>query len=989
MASKYGDKPKIQSGMFETGKQIRHGTSEIVRCGHILQGDNFNKNAKQDLLAAAKIVMQGTVRELHLADKYDVLKLIEAANICKQELNKTNSLTAEQLVNVARSLSAGIVNVIKLSSERIKNLADPMMKRRLDNANNVCRTETQTLVRSLGAILQNPSNQQAKQEKDAKTRDLHAALDEIIDVARASCKGMFDELDMDFDVKGNSVSIQDLRDAHNKLRSEVANLENGIFNTKKGDDAANALRQINDLVRQELNMANGFLEDCDDEDTKAQIAEAINELQSIPSGLAPQAKKALAPGASRADGDQVRKTDKELLDASNSLLNSVAPLYDGQLARVSRKILDDLPPLRDATFRGDKPDSTARTKNVVGDIQAMGPLAETAAGMTDDPDKKKRLLDGRDELKRLTPAMVTAVRGAQDNPRDAAARKRLDDALNAIARAVGGLGDPNNATLMYHTNEMFTSGPVNRRNVNKRYYNPEAEAANAFLEPAGEAKDIIARIPILLQDRDMKGLDEAMRALRDALDALRNAANDAANKDDNPDRARRIRDAAKQLDPLQKTYEDDVNAARNKPGDVGAINKVRASGDRLGDGIDRVVAAGVPSLLEQLLDNSRLLNQDLDTESDAAANGRDPTDAYNDAVDDARRQLAAAGALAALTPDNDKKARLKQAMDDLLRSLEALKRATDNMKNNPNDPRAKQELEDAIRRVRDADAAIVAEAYDDPIKAALEAQDRARKAMQAMRGAIQNKDKAKAQAIIDDLQTTMRRQAALCKAIARSTKDPKSKAAILQACMAINNAILGMIATLQDMISKEDWDGALKTLDKLLAEFNKVDKKLRDALIPQTSDDPVPKDEIDAAAMQVKKAISRKHIDESTAEGRVYAAAQRVAEDMILLSEASRKGGKSDVIFIARRIAQHVADMHKNAQQVCDKCKDPILRDQVMSIAHAVRNISTQLKIITAVKATTDREDPTVRAQLVKCAKQLANNTVGIVNAVEVASIKF
>jgi len=291
MASKYGDQPKIQSGMFETAKTIRGGTSEIVRCGHALQTDNYNKQAKKDLLTASKVVMQGTVRELHLADKYDVNKLINAANLCKQELNKTQHLNAEQLVNVVRALSAGIVNVIRLSSERIKQLADPMMKRRLDSANNVCKTETQTLVRALGAVLQQPGNQQAQQEKETKTRALHAALDEIIEVARLSCKGMFDELDMDFDVNANPVSIQDLRDAHDKLKAEVANLENGVFVSKKGDEAANALRQINDLIRQELNLANGFLEDCDDEDAKAQIAQAINDLQSRPSDIAPLAKK--------------------------------------------------------------------------------------------------------------------------------------------------------------------------------------------------------------------------------------------------------------------------------------------------------------------------------------------------------------------------------------------------------------------------------------------------------------------------------------------------------------------------------------------------------------------------------------------------------------------------------------------------------------------------------------------------------------------------
>jgi len=36
-------------------------------------------------------VLQGTVAELHLADKYDVTKLIKAANLCKEDIQRSHS----------------------------------------------------------------------------------------------------------------------------------------------------------------------------------------------------------------------------------------------------------------------------------------------------------------------------------------------------------------------------------------------------------------------------------------------------------------------------------------------------------------------------------------------------------------------------------------------------------------------------------------------------------------------------------------------------------------------------------------------------------------------------------------------------------------------------------------------------------------------------------------------------------------------------------
>jgi len=107
------------------------------------------------------------------------------------------------------------------------------------------------------------------------------------------------------------------------------------------------------------------------------------------------------------------------------------------------------------------------------------------------------------------------------------------------------------------------------------------------------------------------------------------------------------------------------------------------------------------------------------------------------------------------------------------------------------------------------------------------------------------------------------------------------------------------------------------------------------------------------------------------------------------MSDAATRGANSEVIVISRRIHALVGQVGVYAKAVADMCKDPILKDQVMSITHAINNISVQLKIITAVKAAGGTQDNSVKAQLVKCAKSLASNVVSVCNAVEIAAIRI
>lgn len=95
---------------------------------------------------------------------------------------------------------------------------------------------------------------------------------------------------------------------------------------------------------------------------------------------------------------------------------------------------------------------------------------------------------------------------------------------------------------------------------------------------------------------------------------------------------------------------------------------------------------------------------------------------------------------------------------------------------------------------------------------------------------------------------------------------------------------------------------------------------------------------------------------------------------MICAQAAAKSGNKKEIILCARRIAELVSEVLKQAQEAASRCTDKRLSETLLTHAQAAKNFATQLKILTAVKAATFDDDPTVKQQLVKCAKQLAGS---------------
>jgi hypothetical protein len=88
---------------------------------------------------------------------------------------------------------------------------------------------------------------------------------------------------------------------------------------------------------------------------------------------------------------------------------------------------------------------------------------------------------------------------------------------------------------------------------------------------------------------------------------------------------------------------------------------------------------------------------------------------------------------------------------------------------------------------------------------------------------------------------------------------------------------------------------------------------------------------------------------------------------MEMLSLAAQSKNKRDMIAAARKISELIAQVQSLSSDIASRCTDPVLREQLLSLSKVPKNFGTQLKIVAAVKAASDDDDPTAENQLITC----------------------
>jgi len=265
---------------------------------------------------------------------------------------------------------------------------------------------------------------------------------------------------------------------------------------------------------------------------------------------------------------------------------------------------------------------------------------------------------------------------------------------------------------------------------------------------------------------------------------------------------------------------------------------------------------------------------------------------------------------------------------------------------------------------------------------------------------------ALARAIAHDAQ----RQADTAEAYAATIKNPKRKQEIKEAATDVRrnarqlgDAINALLANPKDKAKRERLEQlvqATKEASERLTEISKPTaedlqeyRAARAALVtgkygaPNLAVVGPVNAEVMHAAQEMASAVKGKILDDSPL-GQLMSFSKSISEDMAALSAFAAQGNKKEMIMAARKIAEAVKKVVSNAQKICASCNDPVLRGAVSNYANAANNYGTQLKIIAAVKAAGDDNDPTAEAQLITCSQGLCAGVIGTVAAAEAASIK-
>jgi len=189
--------------------------------------------------------------------------------------------------------------------------------------------------------------------------------------------------------------------------------------------------------------------------------------------------------------------------------------------------------------------------------------------------------------------------------------------------------------------------------------------------------------------------------------------------------------------------------------------------------------------------------------------------------------------------------------------------------------------------------------------------------------------------------------------------------------------------------SKSNQDNLLNNIKQtreLNKKFTDLAKKAAQTQEPSI-DNGGNKDQIRNAAKAVQYATMALVCDD-TPKGRLNLALKKIGEEMRKLSEAANKGDKKGMIICAQNIASFVSKIIDDAKALGTKCSDQQLVDIMLGQAYASKNHAVVLKILAAVKTSTDNEDPTAELQLAQCAKNLSQGVVGTVKASDACALK-
>ncbi|EGG23992.1 putative actin binding protein [Cavenderia fasciculata] len=483
-------------------------------------------------------------------------------------------------------------------------------------------------------------------------------------------------------------------------------------------------------------------------------------------------------------------------------------------------------------------------------------------------------------------------------------------------------------------------------------------------------------------------VENNVKELREELGETVNLIKQAAEQSRDPHKKVALNEIADKLKNVAQPISSSASGLADKPADARLQQELQQSIQQAKDLLGRAVVNATDAIFKANNDVNHLASAtqqgDQKNIGDALLSLQDsekpvtPTTRFYSASVGCRRKLSAHPAKGSRSSQTDHRLECQKAIQDLSASLAATNAAPEE-KIIANNTVANHEAEGLVKSAK-------------------------------------NKDKKGTELHTDTTRQVLSEQALLARALAAHTDNQARKQelvakanAIEQILPQIDIASSAVQANPQDKQSADKLEQLVnmakqnnqKIVNEALAEKREKEEREKQIKIKQQQEkeererrekeerEKTERDEVAAAAAKIKERTDALSKDANTAEGKLYSTAAGIAGLMKDLSEAARTNDKKGMLTVSKLLSEQVAIYLQQAKDTAAKCTDPKLKEQIITAAQAAKNWTVQLKIIAAVKAASDDDDPTSnKQQLVKCAKGLSKAILETINTVEIGSIR-
>ncbi|XP_071947505.1 catenin alpha-2-like [Antedon mediterranea] len=174
---------ELRKSMPKACEMIDTAGNSMMLASQILQTQPENSGARENLVKAARDVLEGTMKVMLITDDTEVRKIVRAAHWTIDRLTLLKSVeTMKTLVESFKGFTEAIMLLSSLCDKRQQDLTQQQPKQRLLVAMSTLKKATPMLSSIMQSFVKYPKSSQAKASRDYILKHIMVAVTEIINV---------------------------------------------------------------------------------------------------------------------------------------------------------------------------------------------------------------------------------------------------------------------------------------------------------------------------------------------------------------------------------------------------------------------------------------------------------------------------------------------------------------------------------------------------------------------------------------------------------------------------------------------------------------------------------------------------------------------------------------------------------------------------------------------------------------------------------------